>query len=75
MSANGLNLNGVCALEYGLMAMAAAEIEAMIKEAFPDATVTIQDLAGDAILKKHEGPCSTRDIQINAGATQCGGEF
>ena len=29
------------------MAMAAAEIERMIKEAFPDATVEIQDLRGD----------------------------
>jgi stress-induced morphogen len=29
------------------MAMAAAEIEQMIKEAFPDATVEIQDLRGD----------------------------
>ena len=29
------------------MAMAAAEIEAMIREAFPDAEVTIRDLAGD----------------------------
>lgn len=29
------------------MAMAAAEIEALIKEAFPDADVEIQDLAGD----------------------------
>ena len=29
------------------MAMPAAEIEAMIKAALPDATVTIEDLAGD----------------------------
>jgi stress-induced morphogen len=29
------------------MAMAAAEIEAMIKQALPDAEVTITDLAGD----------------------------
>ena len=29
------------------MAMAATEIEQMIKEAFPDATVEIQDLRGD----------------------------
>lgn len=29
------------------MAMAAAEIERLIKEAFPDADVTITDLAGD----------------------------
>jgi stress-induced morphogen len=29
------------------MAMNASEIEAMIKEAFPDANVEIQDLAGD----------------------------
>ena len=29
------------------MAMAAAEIEGMIKAAFPDADVTITDLAGD----------------------------
>ena len=29
------------------MAMAAAEIERMIKDAFPDATVEIQDLRGD----------------------------
>ena len=29
------------------MAMQAPEIEALIKEALPDATVTIQDLAGD----------------------------
>ena len=29
------------------MAMDAAEIEAFIKQAMPDATVTIQDLAGD----------------------------
>jgi stress-induced morphogen len=29
------------------MAMAAIEIEQMIKEAFPDATVEIQDLRGD----------------------------
>lgn len=29
------------------MAMAATEIEAMIKEAFPDAQIHIQDLAGD----------------------------
>jgi stress-induced morphogen len=29
------------------MAMSAAEIEAMIKEAFPDAQVTIEDLRGD----------------------------
>ena len=29
------------------MAMAAAEIEAMIREALPDAEVTITDLAGD----------------------------
>ncbi|MEL6946745.1 MAG: BolA family transcriptional regulator [Pseudomonadota bacterium] len=29
------------------MAMDAAEIEAMIKEALPDAQVTIRDLAGD----------------------------
>jgi stress-induced morphogen len=29
------------------MAMSAAAIEAMIKEAFPDAEVTIEDLRGD----------------------------
>jgi len=29
------------------MAMEAAEIERLIKEAFPDAQVSIQDLAGD----------------------------
>ena len=29
------------------MAMAAAEIEKLIKEAFPDADITITDLAGD----------------------------
>ena len=29
------------------MAMAAADIEAMIKQSFPDAEVSIQDLAGD----------------------------
>lgn len=29
------------------MAMAAGEIEALIKAAFPDATVHIEDLAGD----------------------------
>lgn len=29
------------------MAMPAAEIEALIKAAFPDAQVTIEDLAGD----------------------------
>jgi stress-induced morphogen len=29
------------------MAMPAAEIEAMIKAALPDATITIEDLAGD----------------------------
>jgi len=29
------------------MAMAATDIERMIKEAFPDATVVIADLAGD----------------------------
>lgn len=29
------------------MPMAAAEIEQMIKDAFPDAIVTIKDLAGD----------------------------
>ena len=29
------------------MGMPAAEIESMIKEAFPDAEVTIQDLRGD----------------------------
>lgn len=29
------------------MAMAAADIERMIKESFPDAAVTIDDLAGD----------------------------
>ena len=29
------------------MAMPAADIERMIKEAFPDANVTIQDLRGD----------------------------
>jgi len=29
------------------MAMAAADIENMIKEAFPDAQVSIEDLAGD----------------------------
>lgn len=29
------------------MAMQASEIEAYIREAFPDAVVTIQDLAGD----------------------------
>jgi stress-induced morphogen len=29
------------------MAMAAAEIEKLIREAFPDAEVTITDLAGD----------------------------
>ena len=29
------------------MAMAAADIEALIKQAFPDAKVEIQDLAGD----------------------------
>lgn len=29
------------------MAMSAADIEAMIKEAFPDADVTIEDLRGD----------------------------
>jgi stress-induced morphogen len=29
------------------MAMSAVEIEAMIKEAFPDAQVTIEDLRGD----------------------------
>jgi stress-induced morphogen len=29
------------------MAMPAGEIEALIKSAFPDATITIEDLAGD----------------------------
>lgn len=29
------------------MAMSAAEIEGLIKEAFPDAEITIKDLAGD----------------------------
>ena len=29
------------------MAMAANEIEAMVKEALPDAKVTVEDLAGD----------------------------
>ena len=29
------------------MAMSAAEIEALIKSAFPDAEITIEDLAGD----------------------------
>jgi stress-induced morphogen len=29
------------------MAMSAAEIESMIKQAFPDAQVTIEDLRGD----------------------------
>jgi stress-induced morphogen len=29
------------------MPMSAPEIEALIKEAFPDATIVIQDLAGD----------------------------
>jgi stress-induced morphogen len=29
------------------MAMAAADIEALIKTALPDATVTVEDLAGD----------------------------
>lgn len=29
------------------MAMSAGDIETLIKEAFPDADVTIQDLAGD----------------------------
>ena len=29
------------------MAMAAADIESMIKQSFPDAQVAIQDLAGD----------------------------
>lgn len=29
------------------MAMAASELEALIKEAFPDAEVSIQDLRGD----------------------------
>ena len=29
------------------MAMSAADIESMIKEAFPDAQVTIEDLRGD----------------------------
>ena len=29
------------------MAMAASEIEAMIKDALPDARVTVEDLAGD----------------------------
>ena len=29
------------------MAMSASEIEALIKEAVPDAAVTIEDLAGD----------------------------
>ena len=29
------------------MAMAAADIESMIKQSFPDAEVSIQDLAGD----------------------------
>ncbi|MEL6875757.1 MAG: BolA family transcriptional regulator, partial [Pseudomonadota bacterium] len=29
------------------MPMASADIEAMIREAFPDAVVEIQDLAGD----------------------------
>ena len=29
------------------MAMSAAEIEGMIKEAFPDATIEIEDLRGD----------------------------
>jgi len=29
------------------MAMPASEIEALIKAAFPDATITIEDLAGD----------------------------
>ena len=29
------------------MAMAAGDIEALIKQAFPDAEVSIQDLAGD----------------------------
>jgi len=35
--------------EYGSMAMAmdAHEIEAMIREAIPDAKITIRDLAGD----------------------------
>ncbi|GAA5264735.1 MAG: BolA family protein [Acidiphilium sp.] len=29
------------------MAMAAADIEALIKAALPDATITVEDLAGD----------------------------
>ncbi len=29
------------------MAMAAADIEALIKTALPDATITVEDLAGD----------------------------
>lgn len=29
------------------MAMAAAEIEALLRQAFPDAEIAIQDLAGD----------------------------
>ena len=29
------------------MAMVASDIEALIKQAMPDATITIQDLAGD----------------------------
>ena len=36
--------NGV---HVAIMAMNVKELEALIKEAFPDATVEIQDLAGD----------------------------
>jgi stress-induced morphogen len=47
--------------------MQAAEIEQMIKEAFPDATVTIEDLRGDG---DHYGAIVVSDAFIGKSRVQ-----
>ncbi|MBV8399710.1 MAG: BolA family transcriptional regulator [Acetobacteraceae bacterium] len=66
------------------MAMAANEIEALIKEALPDARVTIEDLAGDGdhyaatvVSEKFRGLPRVRQHQIvyNALRGRMGGQL
>jgi len=66
------------------MAMEAAEIEKMIKEAFPDAEVTIEDLRGDGdhyaaqvISKAFEGKSRVQQHQMVYAALngKMGGEL
>ncbi len=66
------------------MAMAASEIEALIKEAFPDAEVSIEDLRGDGdhyaavvVSKAFEGKSRVQQHQMVYAALKgkMGGEL